>query len=64
MLKRILNLEGTQKLSKKEQKNITGAGAPGAPTCDPPGSPIVRIPIKCPANNIYGFVWTCEAFCQ
>ena len=27
MLKNILNLEGTQKLSDKEQKSITGAGS-------------------------------------
>jgi hypothetical protein len=71
MLKRILNLEGTQKLSKTEQKNITGAGAPGVPLCDPnadvPGAPTNYYPrpaIKCPANNQYGYIWTCDEYCQ
>lgn len=39
MLKNILNLEGTQLLSKKEQKNLKGGffpigGVPIASTCD------------------------------
>ena len=71
MLKRILNLEGTQKLSKTEQKNITGAGFPGVPLClpdadQPGGSGYYNPPpaIKCPANNQYGYIWTCDAYCK
>jgi hypothetical protein len=71
MLKRILNLEGAQKLSKIEQKNINGGGAPGVPLCDPnanvPGAPYngdTHAAIKCPANNFYGYIWTCETYCR
>jgi hypothetical protein len=70
MLKRILNLEGAQKLSKIEQKKINGGGAPGVPSCDPnghiPGAPIgdgAHQAIKCPANNQYGYIWTCATSC-
>jgi hypothetical protein len=72
MLKGILNLEGAQKLSKIEQKNINGGGAPGVPSCDPtgniPGAPYDGThydpAIKCPANNFYGYIWTCDTYCR
>jgi hypothetical protein len=61
MLKNILNLEGAQKLTKKEQKNIKGGIPVGCYVAYYPGNSLAECKLEYPNATYNAINHTCRA---
>lgn len=61
MLKNILNLEGAQKLTKKEQKNIKGGIPVGCYFISYPGNSVAECRLEYPNASYNTVTHTCRA---